>query len=61
MKAFSRGIWSGNEKRVRPAARAALIARFADADVGRQHNAWRSIWLPLLAAFFFLPQIKEVR
>lgn len=51
-KAFSWGIWSSNENRVRPAVRAALIARFADADVRCQHNACLSIWLPFICVFF---------
>lgn len=52
-KAFSRGIWSSNENRVRPAVRAALIARFADTDARCQHNACLSIWLPFICVFFF--------
>lgn len=51
-KAFSGGIWSSNENRVRPAVCAALIARFADADVRCQHNVWMSIWLPFICSFF---------
>lgn len=52
VKAFSGGIWSSNESRVRPAARATLIARFTDADVRRQHNGCLSIWLPFISLIF---------
>lgn len=59
VKAFSRGIWSSNKNRVRPAARAALIARFTEADVRCLHNACLSKWLSFICVFF-LPRKKEV-